>query len=359
MDQPREPINPQMMINDFTQEGLMRALRQTPAILLSEDEGGSFVGGHSWGENKVKVMTFLSSLWGGEARHVARALDGRSSNSNRRASLNLMFQPKLSSQLVRDGEALDQGFLARILISHPPSRIGTRTKSRNELFVQNVQCADGPLGKWRQSINELASIKPRYRDSDNGIENTVLTFDPEAWVLLEEYYRETEEGQISDGKYSGVRSFASKTLEQACRIAAVLQKVDDPRADTIDLDHAKSGTAVSEWFLNEMMRITSHSTDQSPEYKAQLLLDLLTDEFGREGFKPQDIYHGKGRNKGLELRDSKSTRNTLRLLEQLGYVVENGDEWHVSAAYSGLHTAQTAQTDAYEPRVLPTASLHG
>lgn len=60
----------------------------------------------------------------------------------------------------------------------------------------------------------------------------------------------------------------------------------------------------------------------------------------REGFKPQDIYHGKGRNKALELRDSKSTRSALRLLEQLGYVVQNGNEWHVSAAYSGLHTAQ-------------------
>ena len=338
MERPKEPINPQMMINDFTQEGLMRALGQTPGILLSEDEGGTFLGGHSWGDNQLKVMTFLSSLWGGEARHVARALDGRRSNKNRRASLNLMFQPMVANKLIDDPLAREQGFLARILISHPPSRIGTRLKPRRELFMQNMQYATGYTEKWKTAIRQLASIKPNYSEIDNSIQNTVLRFDEEAWIPLEEYYRTVEEGQRADGDYCEVRSFASKSLEQACRIAAVLQKVDDPAATSIDLDHARSGIVVAEWFLNEISRMTAHTSANSKEFKAQILLDALYESRGHKAFQKKDIYTGIGRREALSI-NARQSDVLLRLLEELGYVISNGTEYHVSKLYGGPNSA--------------------
>jgi len=337
MDRPKEPINPQMMINDFTQEGLMRALGQTPSILLSEDEGGTFLGGHSWGDNQLKVMTFLSSLWSGEARHVARALDGRRSNKNRRASLNLMFQPIVAGNLINDTLAREQGFLARILISHPPSRIGTRLRPRGEL-MQNMQYATGDTNKWKTSIRQLASIKPSYSEIDNSIQNTVLCFNEEAWVVLEDYYQTVEIGQRSGGDYFEVRSFASKSLEQACRIAAVLQKVDEPTATSIDLDHAQSGVLVAEWFLNEIRRMTTYTEVNAKEVKAQLLLDALYESRGHDAFKKQDIYTGIGRRKELSI-NAKQSDVLLRLLEDLGYIISNGAEYHVTEQYGGLHTA--------------------
>ncbi len=342
MDRPVEPINPQMLINDFTQEGLMRALGTTPAILLSEDEGGAFVGGHSWGENQLKVMTFLSSLWGGEARHVARALDGRRSNKNRRASLNLMFQPMVAGKLIDDQLAREQGFLARILISHPPSKIGTRLRPRRDIFVQNVQCATGDREKWNAAIQQLASRKFSVDEQDNSIKNTVLKFETEAWMPLEGYYRDVEVAQGSDGAYCEVKSFASKSLEQACRIAAVLQKVDNPLADRIDLDHTQAGITVAEWFLKEAKRISANADTNSRPIKAQQLLDAIFESRGHSPFKMQDIYQGVGRRRGLEL-DAHRSGGLIRLLIDTGYVIQNGKEFQISKQYGDLHTAQTAQ----------------
>lgn len=168
--------------------------------------------------------------------------------------------------------------------------------------------------------------------------NTVLCFDEEAWIPLEEYYRTVEEGQRPDGDYCEVRSFASKSLEQACRIAAVLQKVDEPTATGIDLDHAQSGIVVAEWFLNEIRRMTTHTEVNSKEVKAQLLLDALYESRGHQAFKKQDIYTGIGRRKELSI-NARQSDALLRLLEDLGYIIPNGAEYHVAEQYGGLHTA--------------------
>ena len=149
-------------------------------------------------------------------------------------------------------------------------------------------------------------------------------------------------GQGSDGGYCEVKSFASKSLEQACRIAAVLQKVDNPLADSIDLDHAQAGITVAEWFLKEAKRLSANADTNSRPIKAQQLLDAIFESRGHRPFKMQYIYQGVGRRRGLEL-DAHRSGGLIRLLIDTGYVIQNGKEFQISKQYGDLHTAQTAQ----------------
>lgn len=74
------------------------------------------------------------------------------------------------------------------------------------------------------------------------------------WI---DYYHEVEFQEGPEGKYFTIRSFASKSGEQAFRIAAILTTVEDPDAAEISVEHMRRGVILARYFLNETLRIFS------------------------------------------------------------------------------------------------------
>lgn len=77
-------------------------------------------------DNRLKTGAALSGFWDGAPVNRTRAGDGQSTHSGERLAAHLMIQRVAAANLLSDPIANGQGFLARFLIVHPQSTIGTR-----------------------------------------------------------------------------------------------------------------------------------------------------------------------------------------------------------------------------------------
>lgn len=185
---------------------------------LFSDEGGGFLGGHAMNsDNRLKTVAGLSSLWGGEALDRVRAGDGAMTLYGRRLAVHLMVQPVAARPLLSDPVASGQGFLARFLITEPASTIGTRLN-------QTCNNATDPaiLAASRCLSDILNHPLPTREGQERELEPRALALSQDAKALLFEYYKATELAQVQGGDLEQVKSFASKSPEQAARIAGVL-----------------------------------------------------------------------------------------------------------------------------------------
>ncbi len=126
--EPPAPLAPNLTATEPTLEGLHKLfVAGQPSLGVFSDEGGQFLGGHGMSaDNRLKTIAGLSALWGGDAINRTRAGDGAITLYGRRLAAHLMVQPIAARPLLADPVATGQGFLARFLISEPPSTIGTR-----------------------------------------------------------------------------------------------------------------------------------------------------------------------------------------------------------------------------------------
>src|SRR5690606_24961431 len=128
--EPRPPLYPKLTVQEPTLEGLLK-LYQTgrPALGLFSDEAGGFIGGHAMNsDNRLKTIAGLSQLWNGDTLDRIRSAAGASDYPGRRLAVHLMAQPVAARPLMADPQASGQGFLARFLITEPPSAIGARLR---------------------------------------------------------------------------------------------------------------------------------------------------------------------------------------------------------------------------------------
>jgi hypothetical protein len=125
--EPEEPLSALLMSVDFTYEGLTRCLHiGQPIYGIIGSEGGQFIGGHSMAKDaKLRTIANLSAVWDGDPIGRVRANEILSL-PGRRVGMNLMIQPEVAAQALSDELLIRQGFLSRILLSYPESRIGKR-----------------------------------------------------------------------------------------------------------------------------------------------------------------------------------------------------------------------------------------
>ena len=128
--EPRPPLFPNVTAQEPTFEGLLKLYQiGRPALGLFSDEAGGFIGGHAMNsDNRLKTIAGLSQLWNGDKVNRIRSGDGATDYPGRRMAMHLMAQPIAARPLMADPQASGQGFLARFLITEPPSLIGTRLR---------------------------------------------------------------------------------------------------------------------------------------------------------------------------------------------------------------------------------------
>ncbi|WP_306112801.1 MULTISPECIES: YfjI family protein [unclassified Roseovarius] len=217
--QPEEPLLPFVTATDPTFEGLTKNLALSrPSLGIFSDEAGQFLGGHAMNsENRMKTVAGLSKFWDGAPINRTRAGDGAATFYGRRLSAHLMVQPIIADTLLSDPTARDQGFLARFLLCHPPSTIGTRLRE-----AHSVQ-SDAALAVYTSRLGELLRAElPLAEGSRNELDLPVLQLEPEAERVLRKFANELERKQAPGCELSEDTAFASKAAEQAARIAGVL-----------------------------------------------------------------------------------------------------------------------------------------
>ena len=90
-----------------------------------------------------------------------------------------------------------------------------------------------------------------------------------------EYFNLVEEAQGRGGPYEYNTAAASKSAEQAARIAAAFTLFNEDEALEVGLEAMKQGISIAKWFLDESLRLTSHLTTTNAQRHGVILLEWL------------------------------------------------------------------------------------
>lgn len=248
-DEPTAPRVPRLIYGDATPEALTYALaKQWPSGGVISSEAGSVFGGHGMGGDSVmRNLAALNQLWDGATLPVER----RSSESFTVRGARLTMALQVQEATIRaffdstKGLARGSGFLARFLVSWPESTQGTRK------FTEAP--ANWPALATFNSRLTLILNRPAPIDDDGALTPAMLTLAPDAkaaWVA----FHDAIESELSTGReLYDVRDVASKTADNAARLAALFHTFTGS-IGPIDIEAMESAARVTVWHLSEARR---------------------------------------------------------------------------------------------------------
>ena len=283
---PLPPRAPNRTATEPTFEGLTKLFQVShPSLGLFTDEGGGFIGGHAMNkENGLKTCAGLSSLWDGSPINRTRAGDGTITMYGRRLAAHIMAQPIAARPMLADPVASGQGFLARFLICEPASAIGTRTRRGYD------EISDTHIIRFSEKLRALLETEPPLKEANSQeLEPPVLVLSSGARELLFEFYEATEIGQIDGGKYASIRPYASKSAEQAARIAGVLSLWDSLEASEISAQKMTNGIALAQFYLGEAKRLADAALVSEKASRADGLRLWLLNSWKHEDIIPSEV----------------------------------------------------------------------
>ncbi|MGC3936372.1 YfjI family protein [Roseobacter sp. EG26] len=320
---PAQPTSPKMTTSEPTLEGLVKLyLTGQPSLGLFSDEGGGFLGGHAMNsDNRLKTVAGLSGLWGGDALDRVRAGDGATTLYGRRLAAHLMVQPVAARPLLSDPIASGQGFLARFLITEPPSAIGTRLATNAGAESEAIVAMSARLS------TVLSASLPTCEGNPQELDPRQLRLSSEAKRLLIGYYQATERAQAPGGDLEQVKSFASKSPEQAARIAGVLALWSDLGGHEVTAEQMTDAIELAQFYLGEAKRLSEAATVSEEVDKAEKLRRWLLDSWPTiatnnnrdpSNIVPRDVvYHGPG-----SLRETATARKLMAVLAAYGWLMQ-------------------------------------
>lgn len=322
--EPPAPLSPNLTATEPTLEGLHKLFATgQPALGIFSDEGGQFLGGHGMSaDNRLKTVAGLSALWGGDAINRTRAGDGASTLHGRRLAAHLMVQPIAARPLLADPVATGQGFLARFLITEPPSNIG------NRLTRGHAEVSDAAIAAMSQHLQTvLRTPKPTADGDPQELTPRQLPLSINAKEMLWQYYLEVENAQRPGGEFETITGFASKSPEQACRIAGVLTLWADLNAPEVTAETMAGAITLAQYYLGEAKRLCeaaeiSADTDMAEKLRLWLLNSwpAIAQAQGRdpETIVPRDVVQC-GPN---AIRASEPARKHLNTLKVHGWIAQ-------------------------------------
>jgi hypothetical protein len=251
--EPAPLLHPVLASADMTVEGMVKewARRTFRAVqALTTSEGGMFVSGAAMTKDmRMRTVAMLCSLWDCEMMVKVRAGDGVLIAGEKRLVVHFMIQPNFVPELLGDPVLRQQGFLSRLLIAWPRSRIGFRA---DESDNDDEAVATPAEEEFRRRIHALV-----FRYASDELElGEPLQVSHEARKLWRVYSNEIERAQQPGAIYAELSDVAGKSAEMAGRLAGVLTLYDKPGAATVTVKVMESAIAVARWYLNEALRIS-------------------------------------------------------------------------------------------------------
>jgi len=247
-DQPDRPLIPQIMRGDETPESLAYVLaHEWPSSAIVSSEAGIIFGSHSMGSDSImRNLALLNVLWDGGEHSIGRRSKESFTVRGARLTVGLQVQAEtLRLFFERTGSlARGTGFMARFLIAWPESTQGTR-------LYREAPDSWPALDEFNSRIYELLLNEPNIENGALSLTAQPLLPDAKAeWIRFHDAIEvELKKG----GELFDVRDVASKTADNAARIACLLN-VFDRGIGPIGLDAMKSGARIAAWHLSESRR---------------------------------------------------------------------------------------------------------
>jgi putative DNA primase/helicase len=248
-DKPQPPRIPRLIYADATPEALAYGLaKQWPSAGVVSAEAGIVFGSHGMGKDSVmRNLATLNQLWDGNSLTIDRRSAESFTVRGARLTVALQVQePTLRDFFSRSGAlARGTGFLARFLVAWPTSTQGLRP------FTEAP--ADWPrLAAFNRRTAALLE-QPAPIDEAGALTPPLLALTPEAKAAWIAYHDAIEAELSSDGELYDVRDVASKSADNAARLAALFQ-VFSGGGGAIGAEAFASASRIAAWHLSEARR---------------------------------------------------------------------------------------------------------
>jgi putative DNA primase/helicase len=248
-DKPESPRVPRLMYGDATPEALAHKLgTQYPSGGVMAAEGGTVLGSHGMGrESATRNLAQLNVLWDGGTLSIDRRTSESFTVAGARLTIGLMVQePALQDFLSSTGDlARGSGFLARFLVAWPTSTQGSRMYTAAPKAWPSVAA-------FNRRMDELLR-QPVPMDEVGRLTPALMTFTPEAKAAWIDFYNVIEADLGEGGELRDVRDIASKTADNAARLAALFQHFEDGSL-VIGAEAFEAGSRIAAWHLYEARR---------------------------------------------------------------------------------------------------------
>jgi len=309
--EPKAPALVDRTVSEPTFEGLTKLFAGgQPSLGLFSNEGGQFLGGHAMNsDNRQKTLAALNALWDGQPIKRTRAGDGHHTLHDRRLATNLMVQPTVARAFMADPLAADTGFLARFLISEPPSTIGMRLHA-------NAKENASALASFERRLGDILRTPMPIDPETHALNPRFLRLSAEARELLVRYADSVERSQCLGGEMANLTSIASKSAEQAARIAGVLTLWRD--LDVVEISAADMANAIelARYYLLEALRLSQVANVSAEIDRAEQLRRWLLERWPEPEVLLRDVMN-KGPN---GLRESPKAKAAIAILEAHGWL---------------------------------------
>jgi putative DNA primase/helicase len=198
-------------------------------------------------DSVMRNLGLLNQLWDGTSLTIDRRSTESFTVRGARLTVALQVQePTLREFFTRSGAlARGTGFLARFLVAWPESTQGQRP------FTD-------PPANWPHLAafhRRIAAIldQPAPIDEDGALTPPMLPLTPEAKAAWVEYHNAIESELSSGGELYDVRDVASKSADNAARLAALFQMFEGA-GGAIGADAFEGASRITAWHLHEARR---------------------------------------------------------------------------------------------------------
>ena len=249
-EKPEPPKIPRLLYTDATPEALAYSLsHQWPSGGVVSAEAGIVFGSHGMGKDSImRNLGQLNQLWDGAILNTERRTSESFAVRGARLTVALQIQEAtLRSFFDRSGGlARGTGFLARFLVAWPESTQGSRPFTESTTHWPH-------LAAFNRRITEILE-NPAPIEKDGVLTPAMMILTPEAKNAWVAFHDEIESGLASGGELYDVRDVASKSADNAARLAALFQLFEHGFGGAVGLDCFESASQIVAWHLNESRR---------------------------------------------------------------------------------------------------------
>ena len=277
-DKPEPPRVPRLIYGDATPEALKWNLAMGwPSGGVVSSEAGLVFGAHGMGKDSVmRNLATLNQLWDGADIATERRTTESFTVRGARLTIALQVQEAtLRSFFDRSGGlARGTGFLARFLVAWPESTQGNRP------FTDPPDTWPA-LAKFNQRIASILDQDVPI-DEDGALSPPIFPLAADtkaAWVI---FHDAIESELRSSGELYDVRDVASKTADNAARLATLFQIFEHGTSSVIGLDAFDGASRITAWHLHEARRFYGELALPEEQADAVRLDSWLLDYCQRE-----------------------------------------------------------------------------
>ncbi len=307
-----EPLLPDIIFTGSTTPALYHVLQNCLGRLcMITSEAGSFIGGYSMkADNYLEQLTQMSCLFDGEPVKNYRRGDGRILVRDKRFSLLLYGQWDIVCGFLSNPKSLAQGFISRLLVSYPPSLIGSRP------LVLRPSEAIATMEEYDRWMTDLLNIPLALEgDSRNDLCPPALTMTEGAEREFAVFYDKVEQMMGKFGSESSKICILNKFPQHALRLAATLQIAENPSSVVLDGEHMERGIQLADYYMSEALRLSTPPPICEHRDSVEALMNALTDKGLREFDRSWCYKHGPN-----HLRAKRTLMPVLDFLEGIGWL---------------------------------------